>query len=77
MKFRDNIGKCYSGVFMPEDTELHKNESHEAIIKMIMSKSGYRGIPNEQLIKKGKFVRFQSTTATLTFEEYRVFAKKR
>jgi len=38
IKFTDNIGSTYSGVFMPEDTELHKNESHANIIKMIMSK---------------------------------------
>jgi len=77
LKFTDMIGNTFSGVFMPEDTALHSRESHANIIKMVISKSGYRGIPTEELIRNGKLVRFQSTTSTLTFEEYRRYAAKR
>tara|TARA_B110000305_G_C19320100_1_gene578485 strand:- start:48 stop:881 length:834 start_codon:yes stop_codon:yes gene_type:complete len=77
INFKNNIGKEYSAVFMPEDTECHKNESNEDIIRTVVSKSGFRGSLTLKLIQNSTMVRFQSSTAQLTFEEYRQFAKER
>jgi len=74
IRFEDSIGGKYSGMMMPVDMIGVEADS---VVASLMSIAGYGGTVTAVMIKKSIMMRFQTTTVTMGFEEYRQIAKER
>jgi hypothetical protein len=61
---------------MPVDTNGIEGDAHE-VIKMLMSKAGYRGSVTSRMVKTCILMRFQTTKTSMKFLDYRAVARGR
>ncbi|GMH84004.1 hypothetical protein TL16_g09783 [Triparma laevis f. inornata] len=76
IRFTDSIGSIFSGQIMPVDTS-DVNLTQDDVMKMLVSKAGYKGSVTRSMILEAAFMRFETTKISLTWGEYRDFARKR
>ncbi|GMI02002.1 hypothetical protein TrVE_jg11496 [Triparma verrucosa] len=76
IRFTDSIGSIFSGQIMPVDTS-DASLSKEDVMKMLVSKAGYKGAITHKMLLEAIFMRFETTKISMTFREYRDWARRR